>query len=111
MGRRQPHAARVPRRLLAWAGLEDSRVDDADAAERDVRLAEEVEELERRKASGEIDPGTDAAALLLIGLSAGNALAVYPHLARALFGADRTSPDVVRRYADQPAALMTRASR
>jgi TetR/AcrR family transcriptional regulator len=45
---------------------------------------------------------------MLITMSAGNALAVYPHLARALFGADASSPEVVEHYAEQLAKVVRR---
>jgi hypothetical protein len=44
-------------------------------------------------------------------MSAGTALTVYPHLARALFGADPASPDVVERYAEQLALVLSRLGR
>jgi TetR/AcrR family transcriptional regulator len=41
-------------------------------------------------------------------MSAGNALAVYPQLARGLFGADGCSPELVDHYAEQLAQLIGR---
>jgi AcrR family transcriptional regulator len=95
-------------RLLAWEGLSDTGDDDE---ERDSRLAQEVEQLRARQKAGEIDESLDPAALLLIAMSAGNALAVYPHLARALFGADAMSAKVVDRYAEQLAEVLARLGR
>src|SRR5579875_2854247 len=92
-------------RLLAWEGLSDSGEDDE---ERNARLAHEVKQLRERQKTGEIDESLDPAALLLIAMAAGNALAVYPHLARALFGADASSPKVVDRYAEQLARALAR---
>src|SRR5690606_24393307 len=83
-------------RLLAWDGLADTGDDDSEEAqERNARLRHEVEALRRRQEAGEIDARFDPAALHLIALSAANALAVYPHIARGLFGADPTSPELV----------------
>jgi hypothetical protein len=44
---------------------------------------------------------------MLILMSAANALAVYPHVARGLFGADGRSPELVERYAEQLALLIS----
>jgi AcrR family transcriptional regulator len=95
-------------RLLAWEGLADTGEHDE---ERENRLAQEVEQLRDRQSAGEIDKEFDPAALILIGMSAGTALTVYPHLARALFGADPASPDVVERYAEQLALVLSRLGR
>jgi TetR/AcrR family transcriptional regulator len=101
---------RLGGRLLAWQGLADTGEDDADAPERDARLRQEVEALRGRQQAGELDDRLDPAALHLISLAAANALAVYPQLARGLFGADATSPELVEHYADQLATLLaTRA--
>lgn len=95
-------------RLLAWEGLSDTGEHDE---ERENRLAQEVEQLRDRQSAGEIDKEFDPAALILIGMSAGTALTVYPHLARALLGADPASPDVVERYAEQLALVLSRLVR
>jgi TetR/AcrR family transcriptional regulator len=95
-------------RLLAWEGLTGAGEDDEEAEERDAQLRREVEQIRERQRSGELDDRLDPAALLLIGMSAANALAVYPQLARAVFGADATSPEVVDHYADQLALLINR---
>lgn len=98
-------------RLLAWEGLadtgDDSR-DDAEARERDARLQHEVELVRERQRAGELDDRLDPAALVLIGMSAANALAVYPQLARGLFGADGSSPELVEHYAEQLATVIDR---
>ncbi|MFD0416755.1 hypothetical protein [Streptomyces sp. NPDC127108] len=102
-------AAADPRlggRLLAWAGLADTGKDGPEAHERNASLRQEVEQLQERQQNGELDERHDAAALLLIMMSAANALAVYPQLARGLFEADATSPEVVERYAAQLAQLI-----
>ncbi len=98
---------RLGGKLLAWQGLADTGEDDADAPERDARLHQEVEALRARQQAGELDDRLDPAALHLISLAAANALAVYPQLARGLFGADATSPALVEHYADQLATLLT----
>lgn len=96
-------------RLLAWQGLADTGSGDPDEAERTERLQEEIAALRRRQATGEIDPDLDPAALLLIAMSAANALTVYPHLARGIFQTDDAhNPEVVRHYADQLAQLLAK---
>jgi TetR/AcrR family transcriptional regulator len=93
-------------KLLAWQGLTDTGAEDPDVAERNDRLQEEIAALRRRQASGEIDRDLDPAALLLITMSAANALTVYPHLARGIFGTDDAhDPDVVRHYANELAKV------
>ncbi|WP_063760854.1 TetR/AcrR family transcriptional regulator [Streptomyces aureocirculatus] len=109
MIKRYVRAAADPRlggRLLAWAGLADTGEDGPEARERNASLRQEVERLQERQRGGELDERLDAAALLLIMMSAANALAVYPQLARGLFQADPTSPEVVERYAAQLAHLI-----
>jgi TetR/AcrR family transcriptional regulator len=113
MMRRYVRASVDPRlggRLLAWDGLADTGgdEDDEEDRERDTRLRHEVEQIRERQQRGELDDRLDPAALLLILFSAGNALAVYPQLARGLLGADGRSPELVERYADQLAALVAR---
>jgi TetR/AcrR family transcriptional regulator len=95
-------------RLLAWEGLADTGEDDEEARERNARLQHEVEVIRERQRAGEVDGRFDPAALHLIALAAANALAVYPHLARGLFGADAASPELVERYAEQLALLVGR---
>ncbi|WP_438489735.1 TetR/AcrR family transcriptional regulator [Streptomyces sp. S186] len=97
---------RLGGRLLAWEGLADTGEDDEGAAERDARLQQEVAAIRERQLAGELDDRFDPAALLLIQMSASNALAVYPQLARGLFGADGSSSEVVEHYAGQLAKLM-----
>jgi AcrR family transcriptional regulator len=96
-------------RLLAWEGLADTgEDDDEEARERNARLQHEVEVIRERQRAGEVDGRFDPAALHLIALAAANALAVYPHLARGLFGADAASPELVERFAEQLALLIGR---
>jgi TetR/AcrR family transcriptional regulator len=117
MIKRYVRASADPRlggRLLAWEGLADTGPDGEDeqeARERDTRLRHEVEVIRERQRSGEIDDRLDPAALVLIGISAGNALAVYPHLARALFGPEAGSPETVERYAGQLAQVINHLGR
>lgn len=99
---------RLGGRLLAWEGLADTGEDGEEGKERNARLQQEVEQIRGRQRAGELDPDIDPAALMLITMSAGNALTVYPHLARGLFGADASSPEVVERYAEQLAKLVRR---
>jgi TetR/AcrR family transcriptional regulator len=99
-------------RLLAWEGLTDTDTDtgedDEQAQERNARLRHEVEQIRQCQQAGELDDRFDPAALLLIGMSAANALAVYPQLARSLFGTDGNSPELVEHYAEQLAQLIGR---
>jgi AcrR family transcriptional regulator len=94
-------------RLLAWQGLTDTGEDDADAQERDARLQHEVEVIRQRQLAGELDDRCDPAVLMFITMSAANALAVYPQVARGLFGRDGSSPELVEHYAEQLAAFFT----
>ncbi|MEW9553402.1 TetR/AcrR family transcriptional regulator [Nonomuraea sp. NPDC050783] len=97
-------------RLLAWDGLYDTGEDDEgdeETRERNAQLQREVRALRERQRAGELDDRFDPAALILIGLSAGNALAVYPHLARGLFGTDTISPELVEHYAEQLARVIS----
>jgi TetR/AcrR family transcriptional regulator len=101
-------------RLLAWEGLADTRsgtpADDEETRERNAQLRQEVEQIRRRQQDGEIDERLDPAALVLITMSAANALAVYPQLARGLFDADGSSAELVEHYAEQLAQVIGRLS-
>jgi AcrR family transcriptional regulator len=98
---------RLGARLLAWEGLGDMPEDAEESAERTARLRREVELIRERQLAGELDDHLDAAALLLIAMSAANALAVYPQLSRALFDSDGTSPELVAHYAQQLGRLFS----
>lgn len=100
---------RMGGRMLAWAGLADTGADDdEEAKERNARLGQEVEALRARQRTGDLDADLDPAALMLIAMSAGNALAVYPQLARGLFGKDGSSPELVAHYAEELAKVLTK---
>lgn len=99
---------RLGGRLLAWEGLADTGEDDEESQERNARLRDEVELIRERQRVGDLDDRLDPAALLLMVMSAANALAVYPQLARGLFGADGSSSELVERYAEQLAQLIGR---
>jgi TetR/AcrR family transcriptional regulator len=99
---------RLGGRLLAWEGLADTGEDNDEAQERNARLRHEVEQIRQRQRAGELDDRFDPAALLLITMSAANALAVYPQLARGLFGTDSSSPELVEHYAEQLAQVIRR---
>lgn len=88
-------------RLLAWQGLADTGEDDPDVVERNARLQHEVEVIRERQRAGELDDRLDPAAIVLISMSAANALAVYPHVARGLFGKDGSSAELMEHYAEQ----------
>jgi len=97
-------------RMLAWGGLADTgreNEDPEEARERDDRLRHEVEQIRARQQAGELDDRIDPAALQLIIMGAANTLAVYPQLARGLLGDDGSSAEVVERYAEQLALLLT----
>jgi TetR/AcrR family transcriptional regulator len=101
---------RLGARLLAWDGLSDAgdEPDPDEARERDARLQQEVESIRRRQRDGEIDAQLDPEALTLILMGAANALAVYPQLARGIFGGrDGSSPELVQHYAGELAAVIT----
>jgi AcrR family transcriptional regulator len=112
MIRRYVHASadtRLGGRLLAWEGLADTgEDDDEESRERNARLRQEVEQVRARQEAGELDQELDPAALTFIAMSAANALAVYPQLARGLFGKDGSSPELVAHYADEVAKLFGR---
>ncbi|GAA5172184.1 TetR/AcrR family transcriptional regulator [Amycolatopsis dongchuanensis] len=93
-------------RLLAWEGLADTGDDDEAGRERNARLQQEVEAMRARQRAGELDERFDPAALLLIAMSAGNALAVYPQLVRGIFGGHADTAQLVEHYADQLALVI-----
>ncbi|TDQ01443.1 TetR family transcriptional regulator [Labedaea rhizosphaerae] len=104
---------RMGGKMLAWAGLADTGEDpdDAEAKESSARLRHEVEAMRERQKTGDLDPDVDPAAMMLIAMSAGNALAVYPQIARALFGKDGSSPELVEHYANELAKILTALTR
>lgn len=102
---------RLGARLLAWDGLADNGKDDEDAEERNARLRREVDSIRARQESGEFSDDFDPAVFLFMTMSAASALAVYPQLARGIFGRDGASEDLVEHYADQLAQLLTRLAR
>jgi AcrR family transcriptional regulator len=97
-------------KMIAWAGLADTGEDanDEEARESNARLRQEVEALRERQKAGYLSPDIDPAALMLIAMSAGNALAVYPQVARGLFGRDGSSPELVEHYANELAKILTK---
>jgi TetR/AcrR family transcriptional regulator len=98
-------------RMLAWGGLADTGPENEDPEEReerDARLRHEVAQIRARQEAGELDDRIDPAVLALIIMGAANTLAVYPQLARGLLGGDGSSPEVVERYAEQLALLLTK---
>lgn len=94
-------------RLLAWQGLADAGEEDPDAAERDARLQHEVEVIRERQRAGELDDRVDPAVLALVSMAACNALAVYPQLARGIFGRDGSSGELVEHFAEQLATFFS----
>lgn len=96
-------------RLLVWSGLE-ARADepDPDEAARTDRLREAVADLERRQAAGELDPDLDPRAVLLALFAAAAAPAIFPQVARSIFGVDPGSAEFAGDYAAQLARLAAR---
>jgi TetR/AcrR family transcriptional regulator len=105
---REPQLLRAAK-LLAWEGLEHEQTnpDTSEQAERQSRLADEVASIAARQARGEIDETLDAAALLLILMSAGAAPAVYPQLLQSLYGVSTVTPEIIERYTAQLAKVVT----
>jgi AcrR family transcriptional regulator len=105
---RDPKLLRASR-LLAWEGLENglTELGETESAERIARLKEEVAAIAKRQAAGEIDETLDPAALLLMLMSAGIAPAVYPQLARALYGVTEVTPEVIEHYTAQLAKVVS----
>jgi AcrR family transcriptional regulator len=85
-------------RLLAWDGLADP---GSDAAEQDPYFTEMLEDMRRRKRSGELADDLDPAYVLLMLFAAAFAPTVIPQIARRLTGLSVDSATFQDAYADQ----------
>jgi hypothetical protein len=79
-------------RLAAWQGL----TDDSRSGEE-----EDLSEIERRKAAGEIGEDLDPRVVLLLCVAAVTVPIVMPQQVRAIFGLDPGSPEFQEHYTDQ----------
>jgi TetR/AcrR family transcriptional regulator len=94
-------------RLLAWSGLEYEGPDsDPDHAPRTQRLAGTVEQISALKAEERLPEWVDPACLTVLLMAAAMAPVTLPHVVEGLTGAAGSSPEFVRRYADQLAKLI-----
>jgi TetR/AcrR family transcriptional regulator len=86
-------------RLLLWAGLDDS----AEPPERppDATEREDLSDLERRQAEGEIAADLDPGLLQLALMGATLAPIALPHVVRRITGAEPTEPGFQAAYAEQ----------
>lgn len=89
-------------RLMAWRGLTDEALPEG---EEDT---EDLSDLERRKAAGELAEDLDPAAVLLLCIAAVAAPVVLPQQVRAIFGLDPRSPEFREHYADQLRRIIRR---
>ena len=88
-------------RFMAWQGLTDAFAPGEDDPE-------DLSDLERRKASGELGEEFDPGAILLLCMAAVAAPIVMPQKVRAIFGLDPASPEFRARYGDQLRRVLRR---
>ncbi|WP_242884594.1 TetR/AcrR family transcriptional regulator [Actinomadura litoris] len=95
------HALDDPRgsRLNVWRGLTEDADQVADEAPEE--FAEDLSDMERRKAEGQIADDLDPAAVMLLMMSAVAAPVVMPLAVRRVFGVSATSPEFQDHYAEQ----------
>ncbi|WP_033294122.1 TetR/AcrR family transcriptional regulator [Amycolatopsis jejuensis] len=94
-------------RLLAWSGLEyDGPDGDPDQDARAERLRGNIDGLRALQQEGRLPEGVDPAVLAVMLMGAAMAPVVLPHVVKGLCGADATSEDFLRPYADQLAVLV-----
>ncbi|MEU4890912.1 TetR family transcriptional regulator [Streptomyces sp. NPDC044780] len=86
-------------RLDAWCGLAGAAPDEE---------PEDLSDLRRRQADGEIAEDIDPAMAMLLCVSLVAAPMTLPHTVRRLFGADPDSPEFRERYADQLRRIVRR---
>ncbi|WP_242903811.1 TetR/AcrR family transcriptional regulator [Actinomadura terrae] len=102
------HALDDPRgsRLNVWRGL----TEDADRVADEIpeEFVEDLSDMERRKAEGQIADDLDPAAVMLLMMSAVAAPVVMPLAVRRVFGVSATSPEFQDRYADQLRRIIRR---
>ncbi|QXJ21755.1 TetR/AcrR family transcriptional regulator [Actinomadura graeca] len=103
MARYLAHALADPRgtRLNAWRGL----TEDLDDIPGD---REDLSDMERRKAAGELADDLDPAAVMLVMMAAVAAPVVMPLAVRRVFGVGPDSPEFQDRYADQLRRIVRR---
>jgi TetR/AcrR family transcriptional regulator len=95
-------------RLLVWEALGDSPPDHAEPerpAEPDF-LVEQLAELRRRQANGEIAADLDPAHLMLALFAAAAAPTMLPQIARRIVGGDPDSEEFLVAYREQVARLV-----
>jgi len=86
-----------PARLTLWHGLEDGDED----APADESISDDLAHLRDRQERGEFPAELDPAVLRLALAGMTAAPMLMPHLARAAFGMEPTSPEFEERYAEQ----------
>lgn len=79
-------------RFNAWCGLDDAAPEDG---------PEDLSDLRRRQAAGEIADDIDPAMAMLLYVSLVTAPIALPHVVRRLFDADPQSPEFREYYAEQ----------
>ncbi len=82
-------------RLNAWRGLTEN-LDDVPSGER-----EDLSDLERRQAAGELPADLDPGAVMLAVMAMVSAPVTNPLAVRRIFGMDPGSPEFQERYAEQ----------
>jgi TetR/AcrR family transcriptional regulator len=99
------HTLKDPRgtRLAAWQGLTGASGPPADGGG-----TADIEDLERRKAEGQLADELDPRAVLLLFMAAVSAPIVMPQKVRELFGVDPGSPEFEERYTEQLRAVVRR---
>ena len=94
-------------RLLVWEGLED-----ADASREHAPSApaggEDLSDMRRRQAEGELAPELDPAFVQLSLMGAVTLAVANPQLVRRVTGLDPADPEFQRRYADQLRRIVRR---
>ncbi|MGP3990638.1 TetR family transcriptional regulator [Streptomyces sp. 3N207] len=86
-------------RLNAWVGLTGAEPESG---------REDLSDLERRKAAGEIAEELDTGAVLLLLMGAVSAPVVTPHLVRSVLGMDPQSPEFREFYTEQLRRIVRR---
>ena len=84
-------------RLLIWNGLTDGR----DGSEHEVRASDDLADMRRRQAAGEIAPDLDPGLYLLALMGALAVPITMPQVVRRLTGLDSRSPEFEQLYAEQ----------
>jgi AcrR family transcriptional regulator len=95
-------------RLLMWEGLEDRDRDVGEHAPAPSAASEDLSDLRRRQAEGELALDLDPAYVHLTFMGAVTLAAAMPHLVRRITGLDPGDPEFQRRYADQLRRIVRR---